>query len=180
MISLRLRETEVDAQYPFLRSYLVAAEDMPHVFRWFGLCMSVPLTPQMRYTLATKPVEVFTEDRGELPVGTPWLVEVPDAARVVVLLRQRNKQWVDDWISKKLRKDIKEDSLRTTHVPDDTLIHTDRARHICTLCPRQLIFMAGGCTPGCADCPRHMVIPFDTHTKDAARRTHLPVYGDRT
>ncbi len=177
--SIRLRATDVDAAYPFLRSYLVAEQDMHKVFQWFGLCMSVPLGAHLRTALAAKPVEVFHRDRTELPAE--GFGNLPEGYRVVILV-SHNSRRLADWIPKKLRSKLADngsktlEALRTSHDPDDTLVHTDEARHICTLCPRQLIAMAGGCAPGCGDCHRHMVIPFDPHTQNAARRISLPVH----
>lgn len=178
--AIRLRATYVDAAYPFLRSYIVADDSMHRAFQWFGLCLSVPLGAPLRAALAAKPVEAFSWDRTEKPIEG-WKA-LPEHARVVVTLNHRSPRRIDDWIPKKLRGKLADNSpktleaLRASHAPDDTLVHTDEARPICTLCPRQLIHMAGECTPGCGDCHRHMVIPFDPHTKNAARRTSLPVH----
>lgn len=176
---VRLRATDVDASYPFLRSYIVADDSMRRVFQRFGLCLSVPFTATLRAALTAKPIEAFSWDRTEKPIEG-WKA-LPEHARVVVTLNHRSPRRIDDWIPKKLRGKLADDSqttlaaLRLTHAPDDTLVHTDEARPICTLCPRQLIHMAGGCAPGCGDCHRHMVIPFDPHTKNAARCTSLPI-----
>jgi hypothetical protein len=177
--SIRLRATEVDEAYPFLRSYVVADDSMRRVFQWFGLCLSVPLTFPVRNALVNKPLEILTRNRAEDSV-TSW--SLPQRARIVIPLQYRSRKCISDWIPKKLRSKLADnspltqDKLRLSHAPDDTLVHTDEARHICTLCPRQLIAMAGGCAPGCGDCHRHMVIPFDPHTQNAARRISLPVH----
>lgn len=179
--SLRLRESAVTENYPFTRSYIMAAADVTHYFKWFGVCLSVPVTATHREALSTVAVEVFCRDRGELPANTPW--EISAHSRVVVPLNVRHVRFVDDWIPKRVRKASAAAqglALRRAHPSDDTLLHTRTVRTICSHCPQQLIFMAGECTPGDEACSRNVVLPLDTFAQNKTRRPSLPLYGDRT
>lgn len=177
-IRIRLRRSSVSPEYPFTNSYLVPAAEQEHYYRWFGPCISVPFGTFLRDSLKFIPVEHGSKQE---------ILDDNVVRRVVVPVKLSRRYldiptWQSERVQRLLRKkhvDGQRETLQQVYPPTDTLVHLSKTHPMCTLCPQQLMALAGMCTPGEQQCPQNIKLPRDTFSNYSGRPSSPSYYDER-